>query len=101
MGCLWVLSVSFAAGLLPTPLDCSDGLTKLGLDELTALLTPCAFGPGESCCNGLNPVFKLGSGSATAGCLCSELLLDEVANEITKNELAAAIGFTTDKLKET
>lgn len=72
----------------------------MGLEELTSTLTPCAFGAGESCCNGLNPIFKLGADSPSAGCLCNELLLEEIVKEVVSNELAAAVGFDAPKLFE-
>ncbi|GMH38242.1 hypothetical protein BSKO_06126 [Bryopsis sp. KO-2023] len=88
-------------GLIPDALQCAEGLIEVGLEELTNILTPCAFGPGDTCCNGINPIFKLASGGFAEGCLCDELLLEELTKEITGNELAVSFGFTGEALLTT
>lgn len=70
------------------------------MEEITSRFVPCVGGASDGCCRNLNNLFKLGGSSRTAGCLCNDLLLDEIVNEVVSNELAAAVGFDRNRLEE-
>jgi len=80
-------------GLAPSGLECGEGLLDIGLDDLVERLIPCALGPVPNCCNEINPIFKLARGAIAPGCLCNNLLLDEVIGFVEANELAMLAGF--------
>lgn len=82
----------------PSVLDCAERLLEIGFEEIESRLLPCAFGPVPTCCNNINPIFKLENSGPGAGCLCSELLLVEIIDQLGQNELAALIGFDQERL---
>jgi len=82
----------------PPVLDCAERLLDIGFEEIENRLLPCAFGPVPTCCDNINPIFKLENSGPGAGCLCNELILVEIVDQLKENQLAAIIGFDQQRL---
>lgn len=82
----------------PSLLQCLQASQNLDENSLMLSLAPCAAGTSAACCDAARPILDVGGTGPVAGCVCSELGLEQTLSRVESNDLAKNFGVTRESV---